>query len=156
MSSTAKNIYLELTRAFNSGEMKRCPTASAGDTGRPNVFLSEEDIELANLSFEELVAVWNHWLEQSQATNEFDQDHYEHGVFADHANWPRGSANDGHRVDVHRRDPNPTPTIHGFARLVAPPPPPPARRTGGINATKIGGKADSRDRSGLRIRGPLG
>lgn len=45
-------------------------------------FLSEEDLDLKNLSMEELIAVWNAWLEQAQATNEQDKDTYSHGVFA--------------------------------------------------------------------------
>lgn len=57
----------------------------SGEPDRANEFLSEEDLDLANLSLEELVAVWNHWLEQSQSTNEFDQDQYEHGVFVEHS-----------------------------------------------------------------------
>jgi len=44
-------------------------------------FLSEEDLDLANLSWEELLAVWNQWLAQAQATNEEDRFLYEHGVF---------------------------------------------------------------------------
>lgn len=43
-------------------------------------FLSEEDVDLRNLSWEELVAVWNHWLCQAQSTNEQDRDSYESGV----------------------------------------------------------------------------
>jgi len=43
-------------------------------------FLSEEDLDLANLPFEELVAYWNLWLRQAQATNELDADEYSHGV----------------------------------------------------------------------------
>jgi hypothetical protein len=43
-------------------------------------FLSEEDVDLRNLSWEELVAVWNHWLHQAQSTNGQDRDSYEHGV----------------------------------------------------------------------------
>jgi hypothetical protein len=45
-------------------------------------FLSEEDLDLKNLPFEELVAVWNQWLEWAQATNEQDKFLYNHGVFA--------------------------------------------------------------------------
>lgn len=45
-------------------------------------FLSEEDLDLKNLSHEELVACWNSWLEQAQATNEKDKHIYTHGVFA--------------------------------------------------------------------------
>lgn len=44
-------------------------------------FLSEEDLDLRNLTQEELVAYWNQWLEQAQATNEIDADTYSHGVF---------------------------------------------------------------------------
>ena len=44
-------------------------------------FLSEEDLDLQNLSEEELYNYWNLWLEQAQATNDQDQNHYSHGVF---------------------------------------------------------------------------
>ena len=44
-------------------------------------FLSEEDLDLRNLSEEELVAYWNLWLEQAQATNDIDAHTYSHGVF---------------------------------------------------------------------------
>ena len=44
-------------------------------------FLSEEDLDLANLSWDELIAVWNEWLRQAQATNDADADEYSHGVF---------------------------------------------------------------------------
>jgi hypothetical protein len=44
-------------------------------------FLSEEDLELRNLSEEELVTYWNLWLEQAQATNDLDEHTYSHGVF---------------------------------------------------------------------------
>jgi hypothetical protein len=44
-------------------------------------FLSEEDLDLVNLSNEELEAWWDLWLEQAQATNEDDADTYSHGVF---------------------------------------------------------------------------
>ncbi len=36
-------------------------------------FLSEEDLDLKNMSEEELYAYWNYWLEQAQATNEMDR-----------------------------------------------------------------------------------
>ena len=45
-------------------------------------FLSEEDLDLRNLTDEELVAYWNQWLEQAQTTNAVDADTYSHGVFA--------------------------------------------------------------------------
>jgi len=44
--------------------------------------LSEEDLDLRNLTDEELVAYWNQWLEQAQATNAADAHTYSHGVFA--------------------------------------------------------------------------
>ena len=44
-------------------------------------FLSEEDLDLRNLSWEELIAYWNLWLEQAQATNDLDEALYSHGVF---------------------------------------------------------------------------
>jgi hypothetical protein len=44
-------------------------------------FLSEEDLDLRNLSQEELIAYWNLWLEQAQATNDLDEAFYSHGVF---------------------------------------------------------------------------
>jgi hypothetical protein len=50
-------------------------------SGMRDEFLSEEDLDLRNLSEEELVAYWNQWLEQAQATNAVDADTYSHGVF---------------------------------------------------------------------------
>ena len=44
-------------------------------------FLSEEDLDLANCSTEELYALWNMWLEQAQITNQEDAHVYSHGVF---------------------------------------------------------------------------
>lgn len=44
-------------------------------------FLSEEDLDLQNCSGEELIAYWNLWLLQAQATNDLDKDEYSHGVF---------------------------------------------------------------------------
>ncbi len=44
-------------------------------------FLSEEDLDLRNLSADELIAYWNLWLEQAQATNDLDAHTYSHGVF---------------------------------------------------------------------------
>ena len=46
-------------------------------------FLSEEDLDLKNLSDEKFIAYWNHWLMQAQATNEQDKYTYSHGVFMD-------------------------------------------------------------------------
>jgi hypothetical protein len=44
-------------------------------------FLSEEDLDLKNLTDEELYACWNAWLERAQATNDADTHLYSHGVF---------------------------------------------------------------------------
>jgi hypothetical protein len=44
-------------------------------------FLSEEDLDLRNLTHDELIAYWNLWLHQAQATNDLDKDLYSHGVF---------------------------------------------------------------------------
>ena len=44
-------------------------------------FLSEEDLDLQNMTWAELVAWWSLWLEQAQITNGMDRDEYSHGVF---------------------------------------------------------------------------
>jgi len=44
-------------------------------------FLSEEDLDLRNLSREELFAYWDQWLLQAQVTNDRDRRSYSHGVF---------------------------------------------------------------------------
>ncbi len=44
-------------------------------------FLSEEDLDLRNMTWAELVAYWNLWLLQAQTTNELDEAYYSHGVF---------------------------------------------------------------------------
>jgi hypothetical protein len=44
-------------------------------------FLSEEDLDLENLSDEELEGYWRLWLVQAQATNDLDRATYSHGVF---------------------------------------------------------------------------
>jgi len=44
-------------------------------------FLSEEDLDLCNLTDEEVAAHWSLWFLQAQATNEEDQWTYAHGVF---------------------------------------------------------------------------
>lgn len=52
--------------------------------------LNAEDLDLAHLSWEELLAWWESWLLQAQATNDLDRDEYSHGVFAlDRRHWPR-------------------------------------------------------------------
>lgn len=50
-------------------------------SGRRDEFLSEEDLDLRNLSWEELLAWWDLWLAESQASNERDAHLYSHGVF---------------------------------------------------------------------------
>ena len=45
-------------------------------------FLSEEDLDLASLTDDELDAWWSEWLRQAQVTNDEDQSLYSHGVFA--------------------------------------------------------------------------
>lgn len=50
-------------------------------TSMRDEFLSEEDLDLRNLSWEELIAYWNLWLHQAQATNDLDEALYSHGVF---------------------------------------------------------------------------
>ena len=47
-------------------------------------FLSEDDLDLRNLSEEELILHWNAWLEQAQSTNDADAETYSHGVFVGH------------------------------------------------------------------------
>ncbi len=44
-------------------------------------FLSEEDLDLRNLPWDEVVAAWNLWLLQAQASNPLDEPFYSHGVF---------------------------------------------------------------------------
>lgn len=46
-------------------------------------FLSEEDLDLRNLSEAELYAWWNEWLRLAQATNDLDEHLYSHGVFCE-------------------------------------------------------------------------
>lgn len=60
-------------------------------------FLSEEDLDLANLNDEELDAVWTAWLEQAQCTNDLDQHEFSHGVFLREPPWekPEAKCTDG-------------------------------------------------------------
>ena len=54
-------------------------------------FLSAEDLDLRNLSFEELLKWWDHWLREAQAWNDLDEEEYSHGVFAlPRRDWPEG------------------------------------------------------------------
>jgi len=53
-------------------------------------FLSEEDLDLAELTWEELLAWWDLWLHQAQSTNELDEHLYSHGVFRVEPGWKLG------------------------------------------------------------------
>ncbi len=44
--------------------------------------LSEDDLNLSELTDDELVRAWNLWFDVAQSTNEWDPP-YSHGVFAD-------------------------------------------------------------------------
>ena len=44
-------------------------------------FLSEEDLDLANLDDDELARWWRLWLHLAQGSNDLDEGTYEHGVF---------------------------------------------------------------------------
>jgi hypothetical protein len=48
---------------------------------RRDEFLSDEDLDLENLSTEELEVYWRLWLAQAQVTNDLDRASYSHGVF---------------------------------------------------------------------------
>ena len=50
-------------------------------SGLRDEFLSEEDLDLVNLSDEELDAWWDEWLRMAQVTNDDDENVYSHGVF---------------------------------------------------------------------------
>ncbi len=50
-------------------------------TGRRDEFLSEEDLDLKLLAWDELLAWWDLWLHQAQTSNERDAHLYSHGVF---------------------------------------------------------------------------
>ncbi len=52
-----------------------------------DAFLSEEDLDIKNLTDAELEAVWTAWMEQAQATNEWDRHSYSHGVFICEPPW---------------------------------------------------------------------
>lgn len=46
-------------------------------------FLSQEDLDLKNLTEEELIVYWNDWLAAAQATNHQDRDYYSHSAFGE-------------------------------------------------------------------------
>jgi hypothetical protein len=76
------------------GTPLNAPTASArsGVSGEPrprDQFLSEEDLDLANLPWEEVLIWWDLFLRQAQASNDLDEDEYSHGVFMlPRSEWP--------------------------------------------------------------------
>ena len=58
--------------------------------GPRDQFLSVEDLDLANLTWEELLRWWDEMLLQAQASNDRDEDEYSHGVFAlPRTPWPK-------------------------------------------------------------------
>ena len=60
-------------------------------------FLSEEDLDFANLPIEERMAWWTAWLRQAQATNDRDRHVYSHGVFDETPPAARGLPGGGNR-----------------------------------------------------------
>jgi hypothetical protein len=54
-------------------------------------FLSEEDLDLRDLSDEQLIFHWNLWLKQAQITNDLDELEYSHGVFMEPPRVQRNS-----------------------------------------------------------------
>ena len=62
-------------------------------------FLSEEDLDLRNLSDAELHAWWDEWLRLAQSTNEFDRHVYSHGVFMLMGEPAGGEAQAGMGID---------------------------------------------------------
>jgi len=58
-------------------------------------FLSEEDLDLQNLSREEITVVWCAWFDASQATNMMDADHFSHACFGETMPEPISIASKG-------------------------------------------------------------
>ena len=50
-------------------------------TRAQDAFLSEEDLDLKNMSYEELLRYWDLWLLQAQATNDRDENKFSHSAF---------------------------------------------------------------------------
>jgi hypothetical protein len=75
-------------------ERERPPTASArpgvsGESRPRDQFLSEEDLDLANLPSEEVALWWGYFLRQAQASNDLDVDEYSYGIFMlPRSEWP--------------------------------------------------------------------
>jgi hypothetical protein len=64
-------------------------------------FLSQEDLDLSNMSWDKVVAYWNLWLRQAQATNDLDNACYSHGVFVRDPSVPVRHENQ-HKIDAER------------------------------------------------------
>jgi hypothetical protein len=74
----------KLVIKFRKGPQEYCPLLLPREVFMSKIrdeFLSEEDLDLVNLSCEELEAWWTFWLRQAQVTNEEDKNEYSHGVF---------------------------------------------------------------------------
>jgi hypothetical protein len=63
-------------------------------TGRRDEFLSEEDLDLRNQSWDELIAWWDIWLREAQASNDRDAHLYSHGVFVTEPGAPESPPKD--------------------------------------------------------------
>ena len=50
-------------------------------------FLSDEDLDLSNLSWEELLVWWDAMLLEAQKSNHLDEHLYSHGVFRVEPGW---------------------------------------------------------------------
>ncbi len=68
-------------------------------------FLSEENLDLHNLSEAELLAGWDRWLRQAQSTNDRDARLYSHGVFRLGPRWDGLSIEE--IIDPHPQPPGP-------------------------------------------------
>jgi len=67
-------------------------------------FLSEEDLDLKNLTEAELYAWWDLWLEMAQASNDLDVHLYSHGVFREEpgGGGPEKSRQGSNRTSIQR------------------------------------------------------
>lgn len=75
---------------MNPGGESSNPGAHGGAYPRDQ-FLSEEDLDLASLTWEELLLWWDLFLRQAQASNDLDVDEYSHRVLAlPRSEWPAG------------------------------------------------------------------
>ena len=86
------NRYHDITLLFN--ESKQRVVIASGQamstTGGLAVkhptdinFLSEDDLNLKELSYEELTKAWEEWFELAQSTNDQDQDYFSHSCFGE-------------------------------------------------------------------------